>query len=142
MNKKNTPNSLDLHNCENNINEKNDFKSSSRKNDFQKSFEKFLAEYRLDRIADTHDFLVNDPEYKKIHTDKEEREEALQAAIKDEAASIVLLDYLTTIENLIDNVKTMFYEHGFQDCATIYKTMKDGLDGINLCTLLEIDTEP
>ena len=116
-------------------------KSSKRINDFKKSFERFLAEYRLDRIADTHDFLENDSEYKKIHSEKEESEKALQAAIKEADISMALLDYFTTIDSLIDNVKTMFYEHGFQDCATIYKAMKEGLDGLDLSTLLELDIE-
>jgi len=114
---------------------------SKRENDFRKAFERFLAEYRMDRIADTHDFLENDHEYKKIHSDKIEKENALQAVIKDTNMSMALLDYISAVEILIDNVKTMFYEHGFQDYATIHRAMKEGLDGIPLRTLIELDIE-
>ena len=116
-------------------------KSPKRENDFREAFERFLAEYRMDRIADTHDFLENDPEYKKIHSDKVEKENVLQAAIKETNMSMALLDYVTAVENLIDNVKTMFYEHGFQDYATIHRAMKEGLNGISLRTLIELDIE-
>ena len=116
-------------------------KSSKRVNDFKKAFERFLAEYKMDRIADTYDFLENDPEYIKIHSDKVEKEKALQAVIIDSDMNMVLLDYITAAENLIENVKTMFYEHGFQDCVTISSAMKNGLDGISLHTLPELDIE-
>lgn len=116
-------------------------KSLKREKDFKKAFEMFLAEYRMDRIADTHDFLENNAEYKKIHSDKTERENVLQAAFQETNMSMALLDYITVVENLIDNVKTMFYEHGFQDCATVFKTMQEGLNGISLRTLLDLDVE-
>jgi hypothetical protein len=137
MKKNSIPYSLDFQDCENSFNEK----VSKRVNDFKESFERFLVEYRMDRIADTHDFLENDPEYKKIHSDKTEKENALQTAINETDMSMALLDYITAVENLIDNVKTMFYEHGFQDSATICKAMKEGMDGISLRTLIELDIE-
>ena len=74
-----------------------------------------------------HDFLEENAEYKKLHSNKEDKEKVLQASISDANATNALLDYLTTTELLIDEVITIFYNHGFQDCITISKIIQRGL---------------
>ena len=94
-------------------------KICKRDRDFNDALEIFLTEYRLDRIADVHNFLEKNEKYKKVHDSKAEQESALQAAIQDQKSTDLLLDYITYVDFLIDEVKTIFYEHGFKDSSAI-----------------------
>lgn len=114
---------------------------SKREQDFSQALERFLADYRLDRIADMDDFLEKDMEYKKIHLQKLECENALQVVISRADQMCLFLEYSTAVDDIIDAVKTIFYEHGFQDCAAISRVMQEGWKDISLRTLLALDAE-
>ena len=116
-------------------------KAIKRENDFNEAFEEFLAEYRLDRIADVHGFLEKDKKYKELTRNKEECEKNLTASISGDKAQDALLDYTDVIEHLFEEIISIFYEHGFQDCAIILKTMQKGLNNMSLCTFLQMDAE-
>jgi hypothetical protein len=112
-------------------------KSIKREKDFNEAFEKFLAEYRLDRIADVHDFLEKDDKYKKLIQNKEKCEKILTAFISGDKTLDALLNYMNAIDHLFDEITSIFYEHGFQDCAIISKAMKKGLNNMYLHNLLQ-----
>ena len=99
-------------------------KTHKRDKDFNTAFNKFIAEYKLDRIADVHDFLEEDEVYRKLHADKSESERALQASTSDTMVTDALLNYMTSVDHLINEVKSIFYEHGFQDSIAITKAMQ------------------
>ena len=90
-------------------------KSRKRENGFNKAFEKFLAEYRLDRIADVHDFLEKNEKYKELTRNKEECEKILTASISGDKAHDALFNYTDAIEHLIDEITRIFYEHGLSE---------------------------
>jgi hypothetical protein len=114
-------------------------KSNKRCEDFHMAFERFLAEYRMDRIADVHDFLNNNLEYKKYLKNKTQSEYALKMSIKNDDTLGIFLDYVTSVDLLVDEVQAIFYEHGFQDCVTISKAIHNDLDSGLLRTLIELD---
>jgi len=99
-------------------------KIRKRDKDFNTAFDKFISEYKLDRIADVHDFLEEDEVYRKLHADKSESERALQASTSDTMVTDALLNYMTSVDHLINEVKSIFYEHGFQDSIAITKAMQ------------------
>ena len=99
-------------------------KTHKRDKDFNIALNQFIAEYKLDRIADVHEFLEEDEAYRKLHTDKSDCEKALQTSTSDTRVTDALLNYMTSVDHLIDEAKSMFYEHGFQDCITITKAMQ------------------
>ena len=101
-------------------------KVHKRAKDFNSAFDKFISEYKLDRIADVHDFLEEDEVYRKLHADKSEGEKALQESTSDTRVTDALLDYMTSVDHLMDEVKSIFYEHGFQDSIIITKAMQRG----------------
>lgn len=105
-------------------------KSIKREKDFNEVFEKFLVEYRLDRIADVHGFLEKDEKYKELTRNKEECEKILTDSISGDKAHDALLNYTDAIEHLFEEIISIFYEHGFQDCAIISKTMQKGLNNL------------
>ncbi|MHB8061185.1 MAG: hypothetical protein ACYDG2_00915 [Ruminiclostridium sp.] len=49
------------------------------------------------------------------------------------------MNYITSVDDLIDYIKALFYEQGFQDCSSISNMIKRGLSSISLRTLLELD---
>jgi hypothetical protein len=102
-------------------------KKISRDKDFKIAFEKFLAEYKMDRIADVHDFLEKDAEYKVLNSSKIEKEKELQLAITDNEVSSLLLDYISSVDFMLDEFKTIYYEHGFRDCITVNKKLQKGI---------------
>ena len=116
-------------------------KPNKREEDFKEAFERFLAEYRMDRIADIHDFLEKDIEYKKLIENKIQREEALNASIKSLDILGIFLDYATSVDSLLEEVQAIFYEHGFQDSITISKAIHENLNSKFLRTLIELDKE-
>ena len=115
--------------------------ASVREKDFSEGLEKFLADYRMDRIADVHNSLEKDAVYRKNHLNKIECQEALLAAIPEITNSSALLYYIDAVDDFIDGIKTIFYEHGFQDCTVISKVLKKGLNNMSLRTLFELDSE-
>ena len=81
----------------------------------------------MDRIANVHDFLEEDEAYRKLHTDRSDYEKALQASTLDTGVTDALLNYMTSVDHLVDEVKSIFYEHWYQDSITIIKTMQRSL---------------
>lgn len=116
-------------------------KPNKRDEDFSKAFERFLAEYRMDRIADIHDFLEKNIEYKKLLENKIQSEDALKTSILNHDILGLFLDYVTSVDSLIDEVQAIFYEHGFQDCITISKIIHKDLNSGFLRTLIKLDKE-
>jgi len=116
-------------------------KSSEREKDFSEALEKFLADYRMDRVADVDNFLEKDEEYRKAHLNKAEAEKALQEAVPGIANSTVALNYIDAVDDFIDMIKAIFYEHGFKDNAAIARVLRKGLNNMSLRTLFELDKE-
>ena len=116
-------------------------KPSERENDFSEALEKFLADYRMDRIADVDNFLEKDEEYRKAHLNKIAAEKALQEAVPEIANSTVALNYIDAVDDFIDMIKSIFYEHGFKDNAAIARVLRKGLNNMSLRTLFELDKE-
>jgi len=117
-------------------------KSSERETNFSEALEKFLADYRMDRIADVDNFLEKDEEYRKAHLNKVEAEKALQEAVPGIASSTVALNYIDAVDDFIDMIKSIFYEHGFKDNSAISRVLRKGLNNMSLRTLFELDKEP
>jgi hypothetical protein len=107
-------------------------KNISREKDYNEAFEKFLTEYKMDRIADIHNSLEKVAEYKTLHFSKTEKEKALLAAITNDNASNLLMDYITAVDFMLDEFETIFYEHGFLDCISINKEMQKGLSNYHI----------
>ena len=95
-----------------------------RDQDFAAAFKEFLTEYKLDRIADIHGFLEENEAYRKLNANKSESEKALQQSAADQGITDALLNYMTSVDHLVDEVQSIFYEHGFQDSITIAKRCK------------------
>ena len=116
-------------------------KSSEREQDFSEAFEKFLADYRMDRIGDVDNFLEKNEEYRKAHLNKIEAEKALQEKAPEIASSTAVLNYIDAVDDFIDMIKSIFYEHGFNDNAAISRVIRKGLNNMYLRTLFELDLE-
>jgi len=114
-------------------------KSSEREKNFSEALEKFLADYRMDRIADVDNFLEKDEEYRKAYLNKVEAEKALQEAVPGIANSTVALNYIDAVDDFIDMIKAIFYEHGFKDNTAIVRVLRKGLNNMSLRTLFELD---
>jgi hypothetical protein len=101
--------------------------SYKRYNDFQEAFKQFLAEYKIDRVADVHEYLEKDDKYKALQSSKNEKEKALLAAIIDDKVGNLLLEYISAVDFMLDEFETIYYEHGLWDCTIISKEMQKGI---------------
>lgn len=98
-----------------------------RGNDFCVEFNKFIEEYKLDRIADVHNSLGENETYNKLNDDKAKYEKEILELALDSRVIDILMNYLTSVDHLVDEIKSIFYEHGFQDSVSI----KNALSNIN-----------
>lgn len=110
--------------------------------EFRKEFERFLAEYRQNRIADIADTLNDKKQYKDMTAIRLELEDMLLHEDLDEKKiSLKLIQYMTYVDNAINEVEDMFYEQGFKDCLMILNILRKNIFDMPIRTLLDIDLE-
>lgn len=108
--------------------------------EFHEEFERFLTEFRQNRVADVGDILLENEEYKKLIFLKRKAEDTLEASLSGESLESQVKDYIISVDDLVDKIKEVFYDHGFRDCLTVIKTLQKDVWEMLVRSLLEIDT--
>ena len=108
--------------------------------EFREEFERFLTEFRQNRVADVGDVLSENEEYKKLVFLKRKAEDTLEASLSSKSLESQVKAYIIAVDDLADKIKEVFYDHGFKDCLTVIKTLQKDVWEMPVRSLLEIDT--